>query len=82
MPGPFELKLSRYFITAKISVGTESKTVFMKLKSFKWMSNFKHVFTGSYPYCGLFDDKFPDKCEPYAQTIEFTCINDRGFCLF
>ena len=29
MPGPFEFKLSRYFNTAKISVGTESKKAFM-----------------------------------------------------
>ena len=35
MPGPFEFKLSRYFNTGKISVGTESKTAFMKLKSLK-----------------------------------------------
>ena len=35
MPGPFEFKLSRYFNTAKISVGTESKKAFMKLKSVK-----------------------------------------------
>ena len=35
MPGPFELNLSRYFkiYIAKTSVGTESKTACMKLKS-------------------------------------------------
>ena len=43
MLGLFEFKLFGYFNTANNSLGTESKTAFMKLKSLKWLSKLKHV---------------------------------------
>ena len=61
---------------ARISVDTESKTGFMKLKSLKCLSEFKNV-NQKYPLLRPFDGKCPDKCEPYAQSIQFPCINDR-----
>ena len=57
-------------------VQNQKQFVSMKLKSLKWLSKLNNI-NQKYPLLRPFDGKFPDKCEPYAQTVKFACINDR-----